>query len=260
MGKREGSELKEQLRGEWAAIADTWIDVTSSGRNEYREGLLDSWMLDAVGEVSGRHVVDLGCGEGRFSRMMAERGARVTGVDLCRRFIEYASAHRVADEDYVEGDMEDLGGVADGRSDLALSYVSLVDVPDFRNVVKEAYRVLRPGGRFIVCNLQPMTTAANGWIKFGKEKLHFKLDDYFDEGVRAMPIHGHELTNFHRTLSSYLNSFLDAGFMLEGIREPKPSPQQIAQYPGVADNLRVPYFIIYLLRKPRRSSHSGRVR
>ena len=74
-----------------------------------------------------------------------------------------------------------------------------------------------------------------------------------------MPIRGHSPTNFHRTLSSYVSSFLDAGLVLEGIREPRPSPEQVAKYPGLDDNLRVPYFIIYLLSKPAGpSSHVER--
>ena len=242
--------LKDRLREQWAALADTWIEFTSSGRNVYRDGLLDSWMLDAIGDVAGQDIIDLGCGEGRFSRMMAERGAKVTGLDFSERFIDFARANRFDDEEYVVGDMEDLNGIPDQGFDLAVSYVNLVDVPDFRRAVEEAYRVLRPEGRFIVCNLQPMVTAGNGWIKHANEKLHFKLDDYFDEGIRVMRISGHEIDNFHRTLSSYVNSFIRTGFVIEGLREPKPSPQQVEDYPDVADNLRVPLFIIYMLKKP----------
>ena len=114
-----------------------------------------------VGSVSWLDVVDLGCGEGRFSRMLAERGGRVTGVDLSERFIEYATEHRVGDERYVLGDMEDLRGLADGSFDLAVSYVSLVDVVDLEAAIAEAFRVLRPEGRLVVCNLQPVVTACH---------------------------------------------------------------------------------------------------
>ena len=47
-----------------------------------------------------------------------------------------------------------------------------------------------------------------------------------------------------------MNSFLDAGFVVEGLREPTPILEQVERYPYIADNLRVPEFIIYLLRKP----------
>ena len=101
-----------------------------------------------LGDVTGRTVIDLGCGEGRFSRMLAERSALVTGVDLCRPFIEYAKTHRVGGESYLIGDMEDLHDVASAEYDLAVSYVTLVDVPNMQSAVGEAFRVLRPSGRF----------------------------------------------------------------------------------------------------------------
>lgn len=242
---------KDQVREQWRDLADPWIEGTASGRNVYREGLLDAWMLVAVGDVSGVKTIDLGCGEGRFSRMLTARGAKVVGIDLCERFIEYAKGNRVGDEEYVVADMEDLGQFPDGRFDLAVSYVSLVDTPGLEKAVAEAHRVLRPGGRFVVCNLQPMCTAANAWSKDEQNtKLHFKLDSYFDEGPRDMRMFGSAVTNFHRTLSSYVNCFLRTGFVLEALQEPKPSPAQVEACPEVDDNLRVPYFMIYTLRKP----------
>ncbi|MDA1348497.1 MAG: class I SAM-dependent methyltransferase [Chloroflexi bacterium] len=243
-------ELKDRLRDEWTALAPEWIEAVTVGgdRNIHRVGLLDAWMLEAVGEVSGLTVIDLGCGEGRFSRMLAEQGARVTGLDLCEPLIDYARKLRLKDEEYVLGHMEDLASIGSDSFDLAVSYITLVDVPDLKRATEEAFRVLRPGGRFVVCNLQSMVTAGNGWIKHNQVKLHYKLDDYFDESTRQ--IANIDLTNFHRTLSMYLNTFLAAGFAMEGLREPRPTAAQVAQYPELGDELRVPTFIIYLLQKP----------
>ena len=66
------STLKNELKAQWEAMAEDWISLQNC-ETSHRDA-----MLDAVGEVSGRKVVDLGCGEGRFSRMLARRGAVVT--------------------------------------------------------------------------------------------------------------------------------------------------------------------------------------
>ena len=245
------STLKDELKAQWEAMAEDWIRQSQDSESSHREGMLDGWMLDAVGEVSGRKSIDLGCGEGRFSRMLAERGAVVTGVDLCRPFIEFAKDHRVSDESYLVGDMEDLREVPSEEFDLAVSYVTLVDVPDMQSAVREAFRVLRRGGRFVVCNLHPMVSANPGWIRQGNRQLHYPVDHYFDEGERNISQReDRPWTNFHRTLSTQFHTFLGAGFTVEDIREPTPTAEQAARYPVVSDNLRVPEFIIYILRKP----------
>ena len=243
--------LKNELKAQWEAMAEEWISQVQDGETSHREAMLDGWMLDAVGDVSGRKVIDLGCGEGRFSRMLAERGAVVTGVDLCRPFIEFANNHRVSDETYLIGDMEDLHEAPGDEFDLAVSYVTLVDVPDIRSAVGEASRVLRRGGRFVVCNFHPMASASPGWIKQGNRKIHYPVDRYFDEGERDISRRQDQpWTNFHRTLSTHFRAFLDAGFTVEDIREPTPTEEQAGRYPFISDNLRVPEFIIYILRKP----------
>jgi SAM-dependent methyltransferase len=241
-------EQEKPLDG-WSGIAQEWIRIIGENGSCQRDGLLDAWMLDAVGDVSGLKVVDLGCGEGRFSRMLARRHADVTGLDLTARFVEYANAHRAGGETYIHGDMQNLAGIEGESFDLAVSYLSLLDVPDFERAVREAHRVLRPGGRFIVCNLHPMVLAGGCWVKAGTEKLHYRLDNYFDESERVLTMCGGTVANYHRTLGVYINCFMEAGFRLDGIREPKPSPEQVAKYPEIADNLRVPEFIIYLLEK-----------
>ena len=129
------SILKNGLKAQWEAMAEDWIRQVQDGETSHREAMLDGWMLDAVGDVSGRKVIDLGCGEGRFSRMLAERGAVVTGVDLCRPFIEFANGQRFSNEAYLIGDMEDLHEAPGDEFDLAVSYVTLVDVPDIRSAV-----------------------------------------------------------------------------------------------------------------------------
>ena len=245
-------DIKARLVKQWAAVAEDWIAYVGYGQTEHRDGLLDSWMLRAVGEVSGTRVIDLGCGEGRFSRMLARRGARVTGVDLCPPLIEHADTHRFGDEEYLLGDMADLDGVPDAAFDIAISYVTLVDVWHLDRAIDEAFRVLAPGGGFIVCNLHPMVTATMApWVKDADgRRLYKKLDNYFDEGPRPIELWAHELTNFHRTISTHVNAFLRAGFTLQSIEEPMPSAEQVEAFPKIADNLRVPEFILYSLRKP----------
>ena len=75
---------KDDLRQEWVALSQAWIKEAREGRNPTRNGLLDIPMIEACGNVKGLKILDCGCGEGRFCRMLIERGAEyVLGLDLC---------------------------------------------------------------------------------------------------------------------------------------------------------------------------------
>jgi len=233
---------KDELATEWNHIARNWIDRIRTRGDVSREFLLDEWMLNAVGDVRGLRVIDLGCGEGRFCRMLAERGADVTGIDLCSPMIEAAiekcslaaakanSWAQNGAEHYIVADMENLADFANESFDLALSYITLVDVHDLAAAVREACRILKPGGRFIIVNLSPMVTAGNAWIRDAAgEKTSYYLDNYFDESPRSFVMCGGSINNAHRTLTTYISTFLGAGFTLENLAEPYPSKRQLEQ-------------------------------
>ena len=240
-------ELVQRLKNQWTEAAEDWFQQNQA----VRTGMLDSWMLSALGDVAGARVVDIGCGEGRFSRLLSGLGAKVTGVDLTEPFIERARTLSVGDETYVVGDAENLANLASRSFDLAVSYIVLVDLLDFERSIEASYRVLRPGGRFVICNVHPMRTSVPyGWINQGGRKLFYALDNYTDEGPREFEWWGRRFINMHRTLSSYIAGFLETGFVLEGLHEPVPSEEQLAVNPTFDDEYRAPNFIIYVLRKP----------
>jgi ubiquinone/menaquinone biosynthesis C-methylase UbiE len=239
------------LRSEWAELAPYWIAESRAGGDVSRKGMLDAYVLAACGNVEGLSILDCGCGEGRFGRMLAGRGAhRVLGVDTCEPMIQAARELQSDNEEYVVGDVQDLHFLADESFDLAVSYLNHCDLPDFAANVREVFRVLKAGGRFVIANLHPMRSATGAWYRGpGGEKLHVHLDRYFDEGPRQFVMKACRITNFHRTLSTYIRGFLNAGFIVADIIEPTVEPKALEMYPELDDELRVPNFIIYVLKK-----------
>jgi SAM-dependent methyltransferase len=244
---------QEILNQQWMNLAPAWIKEAREGANANRTGLLDRPMLEACGNVDGLRVLECGCGEGRFCRLLVERrAAYVLGLDLCLPMVEAAMEMRSGREEYRVADVQDLSRLADGTFDLVVSYLNHCDLPDFDANNREVSRVLRPGGRFVVANLHPMRSAAGNWHKTEDgTKAHVVLDRYFDETAREWKIMGVEITNFHRSLSTYVRSFLIAGFRIVDIVEPIVTAEQVEKYPDLADELRVPNFIIYVLDKLR---------
>ena len=242
---------QDELNREWIDLAPAWIREARQGLNPTRTGLLDMPMLQACGSVEGLRILDCGCGEGRFCRMLAEQDAAyVLGLDLCAPMVEAAHQLESGRDEYRVADVQDLGFLDAESFDLCVSYLNQCDLPDFVANNREVFRVLKPGGRFIVANLHPMRSAVGGWHRTEEgEKLHVILDRYFEESKRRWRMMGADFTNFHRSLSTYVRGFVSAGFALVDMVEPTVTEQQLEEYPQLDDELRVPNFIIYVLKK-----------
>ena len=142
----------QKLAQEWIDIAPHWIKESRKGANSNRVGLLDEPMLQLCDPVEGLDVIDLGCGEGRFSRKLSGFGAKyVLGMDSCDPMIAAANEDKTEGVEFKVGDVQDMPWLAHQSFDLAVSYLNQCDLPDFKRNVREVYRILRPGGKFYHC-------------------------------------------------------------------------------------------------------------
>lgn len=232
----------------WAESAPAYIDYIDRGAPE-RTLLLDPVMLEQCGDVAGRSVLDVGCGEGRWGRLLAARGAHVTGLDLTPAMVRRAHERRGEGEQYLRGNAESLP-LAGAAFDLVTSYIMLVDVPDFRAAVREMARVLRPGGEVVVANLSFMSVNT-GWVRDESgRRLYYAMDRYLDERAMTLEWSGVRILNWHRPLSAYMAAFLEAGLVLRAFLEPKPKDDSLREDPRFEDWYRLPNFTVMRWQKP----------
>jgi 2-polyprenyl-6-hydroxyphenyl methylase/3-demethylubiquinone-9 3-methyltransferase len=126
-----------------------------------------------VGGWPGRTVLDLGCGGGFMAEAMAEKGARVTGVDPAKAALEAARRHAAAAGlaiDYVEGVGEALP-LPDAAFDIVVSCDSLEHVSDLGQVLDEVARVLKPGGLFLFDTINKNPLASFVVVTMGERVL-----------------------------------------------------------------------------------------
>jgi SAM-dependent methyltransferase len=235
----------------WIRSADAWIAGIERG-DRNRLYLLDEPMLRLVGEVDGQTVLDVGCGEGRFCRMLAERGADTTGLDPTPALIERARTLH-PEGNYMEGFGENLP-FSDQAFDFVVTYLTLIDIADYRAAIAEMARVLKPGGRLVVANLQSfITTLADPWCRDEQgHKRHVAVAEYYEERANRTEWGGISILNWHRPFSSYLQAFLQEGLILRAFEEPRPTEEAVALFPSMRDEYLVPWFYVAAWEKPER--------
>ena len=134
--------------GLWEENAEAWTRLSRAGYDVYRDALNTPAFLAMLPPISGLEGLDIGCGEGSNTRKLAQLGARMRGVDIAPTFIRHARETEAADPlgiDFEIGDGRSLP-FADDSFDFVTAFMSLMDMPDHGLALKEAYRVLRPGG------------------------------------------------------------------------------------------------------------------
>ncbi len=222
----------------WAESAAAWIAHLGDEGDFGRAQVLDRPMLERVARGGFATALDVGCGEGRFCRMLAERGISATGIDPTEPLIAEARRRDPAG-DYRLGRAEQLD-VADASFDLVVSYLSLIDIADPAAAITEMARVLRPGGSLLIANLAGFVTAG-GWSRDLLGRRRFMLDRYLDPRAAWASWRGIRVRNWHRPLGAYMTLLLDAGLELRHFAEPAPyggDARRAARY------RRAPWFVI----------------
>ena len=195
----------------------------------------------------GKRMLDIGCGYGWHSIYAMEQGASSAfGIDISEKMLEVARKKTHAPRvEYACMAMEDMAFEPESF-DIVLSSLAFHYTPDFEGVVKKIHSFLKPGGAFVFSAEHPVFTAygSQDWYYDGNGNiLHFPVDNYYYEGERKANFLGEEVTKYHRTLTSYLNTLLVNGFELRNIVEPQP-PEHLMEIPGMKDEMRRPMMLI----------------
>jgi len=222
----------------WIKSADAWIASIGEEGDWTRRTFLDEAMLERAKAHEGEFI-DIGCGEGRFVRMLQELGLSGVGIDPVEKLIEEAHT-RDPEGDYRIGVGEKLE-FEDASFDLTISYLSLIDIEDFRAAIKEMTRVTRPGGSILVANLAGHFTAGKWERDPAGGGRRFEIDNYHEERATREQWSGIDILNWHRPTSAYFEEFLVNGLTLCHFSEPMPPDRSD---PKSDRYTRVPGFVV----------------
>ena len=225
----------------WDANASTWAAEVRAGHDRTHELFTSPRFAEFFPDLAGRSVIDLGCGEGRYTRSFARRGARMTGVDISPQMLAHARDEEARAPLGIRYELESsthLKSFADTSFDAAVSTMALMDTPDFPAVAREAFRVIRPSSGFYFSVLHPcfMTRGATFAADASGNTVGRLVSNYWNESPyteqwgfeNAPPF---TIFYFSYRLEHYINGLCAAGFRIERVQEPRPSAELIAAHP-----------------------------
>lgn len=226
----------------WTESAEAWIADMGETGDWGRRYVLDPALLARVRLRPYRRALDIGCGEGRFCRILAREGIAATGLEPTARLLEEAQ-RRDPSGDYRHGRAEKLP-FADAGFDLVLSCLTLIDIDDYQAAIGEMARVLAPGGTLLVANLTSFNTAR---VRNADDSAFHPMHRYMEERCEWDSWRGIRVQNWHRPLSAYMRTFLDQGLLLAHFDEPRPDGAGAAE---ANRYLQAPWFLTMEWRKP----------
>jgi ubiquinone/menaquinone biosynthesis C-methylase UbiE len=201
----------------WREHSAKWLRwARAPGHDSYWTFHRDTFLPSLPG--AGRLTLDIGCGEGRLTRDLKELGHRVVGIDQSEALI-HAAREADPDGDYRVADAAELP-FEDGEADLAIAFMSLMDMDDMPAALREIARVLEPGGGLVETVVHPLNSASFPRTH-GRHTL--VIADYREQRRYSDTVErdGLEMTfeSFHYSLEDYWRAVRDAGLVVEELRE-----------------------------------------
>lgn len=238
----------------WNGLGDEWLELA---RQESRLHFIMPCMLGLMGEVTGKRILDLGCGEGGYARELTRRGAQVTAVDCSEKAV--AHARRLAAEEklaitHLVRNSNDLFGLPDASFDVVLCSMMLMDCEDLEGTLREAARVLRPEGRLFASVLHPCFDG-NHESGIGRQGTGIDrqvvVKNYLEPRTWEAPLWGGTTPVIwrHRTLEEYVKAFVKCGLTLVDLSEPRATDEQAKRSTAMAWLQKIPLYLYWELKK-----------
>lgn len=207
--------------------------------------LVSDRTLKLLGDVQGKNILDIGCGNGKFARKLAQGGAKVFAIDIVPEQIEFAK--KIESENnqginYFVGNIQELNKIIFPieKFDIVISLMThlYLSEKDFINSFKIISEKLDNGGRFIYGNINPTRIVL------------YENKNYFESQLlkaKFPTLNGKIFSTefYHHPMDIVINSIINAGLNIKQIYEPRPDNTEINKYPTLLDpNDKLPQYLI----------------
>ncbi|MDB5188309.1 MAG: hypothetical protein JWO50_829 [Candidatus Kaiserbacteria bacterium] len=210
----------------WGPVAG-WYQEHLQGEDTYHAQVITPNLARIVAAQTGLHILDIGCGEGFFTRLFNEQGADVVGADIAKELISIAQK-KSPDIEYHCAAADSLDFADSGTFDVLTCVLALQNIERMDMVFKEAFRVLRPGGRFVFVINHPAfripKSSSWGWDS-NTQTQYRRLDTYLSSSKEKIDMTPGKQTgksytySFHRSLQDYVKALSNSNFSVTRLEE-----------------------------------------
>lgn len=248
MNKKPAAKKKPQTKDtSWGGVADWYDKHLEKSADTYHDKVVHPNLLRLLGDLKGKQALDLACGQGIFSRLMADKGAHVVGVDLGKELIELAEKRNKDYKfqiHYFHSSSNDLYMVKNNTKDLVVCVLALQNIDKLQETCAEVSRVLKKGGRFVVVLNHPAfrNPTHTHWGYDEKEhKQYRRVEEYLSESKIKIDMTPGSKTDkkftvsFHRPLQVYVKALTKHSLAITRLeewvshKESQSGPRKIAE-------------------------------
>lgn len=239
----------------WNNLGAEWLELAQTG--ETRMHFIMPYMLEKMGDVQGKRILDLGCGEGGYSRELAKKNAEVVAVDCSEESIHYSAKQAESSNltiSHFLRNSNNLYGMGNNTFDIVLCSMMLMDCEDLDGTIKEAARILKPSGTLFASVLHPCFDG-NHDDGIGRQgegiDRQVVVKNYFSPSQWEAPLPKGKTPVIwrHRTLEDYVKTFIKNGLTIADLDEPRPTDEQAKISPQIAWLQKIPLFLFWELKK-----------
>ncbi len=234
----------QQVIDDWSKIPSDFLKNFGNEGDFSRKYLLNPTIFKLLGNIKGKIVLDAGCGNGYLSVLMAKKGGVVTGIEPAKTLIDFAIATEGKNQlgiKYIQGDLSSFSEMKQ-KFDAVVSNMVFMDIPDYKEAIKNCINAIKPGGLFVFSISHPaFEESSSEYLK----KHYIVVKEYFKE-FETKPLFGY---SFHHPLSNYINLVIKLGCIIKEIAEPQLDEKILKINPEAERDFHVPSFLVIKAEK-----------
>ncbi|MGM7721628.1 class I SAM-dependent DNA methyltransferase [Metabacillus sp. Hm71] len=207
-------------------------------------------LLEMIGDVKRKKVLDLGCGDAKFGVELLKKGCiSYDGVEGSENMVKEAIKNLSGTVGNVQFSFIETWIFKEKQYDLVVSRLALHYLSDLNKVFQGVYNTLEDNGKFIFSVQHPVLLSSVKSASVSALKSNWIVDNYFKSGERVEPWINKKVVKYHRTIEEYFQLLKQAGFKIVDIKEGTPRIEQFKSESEYERRMRIPLFLMFSCEK-----------